>query len=148
MRRILLMKFVLACFLALSVLSCSREPSKKVIKTAIKELIEKEKNVPPDWIDKKNLPTHWHEVSFFDKLENARIASIDILQIGIFNKQELYWPIKASLKGTGELYKRWLATFGQEKEGPVPVEFSGIGDFKIYQDDYGNWKATLGYIER
>jgi hypothetical protein len=102
-----------------------KPPSEEVIKKAIAEQF------------KKQVPMSWAGSTMGGK--NARIELIEIKQTGTFNDREGYWPVKARVKGT--------CTVESLMPGLTPTEkkaFDRIGDFKIYQDDYGSWKA---YIE-
>jgi hypothetical protein len=96
--------------------SCSRAPSQDTIKSTITEYLKHE--VP---------------VSCLQSIgggQNSQVELIEIKQIGKFNEQREYWPIKARVKGTCQ------AGFGTERRA-----FDVVDDFKLYQDDYGNWKA-------
>ena len=66
--------------------------------------------------------------------KDARIQSIEIYQIGNYNDRVRYWPVRARVVGTcqANLLARYETT-----------SFDNVGDFKVYQDDYGNWKATM-----
>lgn len=112
---------VLCGFLALS---CSRSPSEKAIKTAITELLKQE--VPMSWSG-----------SMMGG-ENAQIELIEIQQIGKFNRQGQYWPVKARVKGSCQ------ANFIFSTETRA---FDRVGDFQVRQDDYGNWKASLEMMQ-
>jgi len=100
--------------------SCSRAPSGSTIQSAITELLKRE--VPMEWSG-----------SMMGG-QNARIELIEIKQIGKFNDKDKYWPVKARVKGTCQ------ANFILSMETRA---FDRVGDFMIYQDDYGNWKASL-----
>ncbi|MFQ5753539.1 MAG: hypothetical protein ACE5HI_16235 [bacterium] len=101
-------------------ISCSNKPSENLIKTAITRSLEE--RVPVSWAG-----------SLLGG-NNAKIESIDILQIGKYSEQRKYWPIKARVKGFCDAN---LLVRTERKE------FDRTGDFKLYQDDYGNWKAVL-----
>jgi hypothetical protein len=92
----------------------------EVIYSAIKETIKKE--VPPSWAG--SLMGGY----------NGVVEKIDIQQIGNYNEQGKYWPVKCRVKGTCD------AEFFVETK---KVSFDKIGDFKIKQDDYGKWYAII-----
>jgi hypothetical protein len=98
----------------------STQPSDDIIKTAITEKLKKE--VPPSW------------AGSLAGGRNAIIEKIEIQQIGTYNEQAKYWPVKCQVKGTCD------ADFLLKTE---KRSFDKIGDFKIKQDDYGKWYADL-----
>jgi hypothetical protein len=65
---------------------------------------------------------------------NAVVEKIEIQQIGNYNEQGKYWPVKCRVKGTCD------ADFLLETK---KTAFDKVGDFKIRQDDYGKWYAEL-----
>ncbi len=100
--------------------SCSRAPSDDTVRSAIAESLRHQ--VPSSWSGSL-LPC-----------KTGQIELIEIRQRGKFNKKAGYWPIKAHVKGTCEvdlLFKREVKGFDQ------------VGDFRLYQDDYGEWKASI-----
>ena len=111
-----------------SKLGTSQTPSKsatpqiteEIISTAIKEELKKE--VPGTW------------AGSLMGGKNAVIEKIEIKQIGNYNEQGKYWPVKCRVKGKCE------ADFLTEKR---IMAFDKIGDFKIKQDDYGKWYSEL-----
>lgn len=112
--------FVLAVFSVCLLTSCARSPSKTVIKSAIVDLLN------------RDVPDAWSGSLMSEK--NVNVEIIEIKAVGKFNKQRNYWPVKARVKGTCEVSLSFSYEFRR---------FHGIGDFKLYQDDYGNWKASI-----
>lgn len=94
--------------------------SDNIIYSAIKEKLKRE--VPPTW------------AGSLMGGKNAVIEKIDIQQIGNYNGQGKYWPVKCRVKGVCD-----ADLLVETKK----VAFDKIGDFKIKQDDYGNWYAEL-----
>lgn len=110
-----------AVALSTILISCtSKPPKKEKIQEAIKTQIE------------KRLPNSWNES--FLKSENVKVSLIKIIQFGNFNKSGKYWPVKAHVVGTyqSNLFLKTLTK-----------HFDKIGDFKIFKDDYGNWKSSM-----
>ncbi len=104
--------------------SCSKGPSDEAIKSAITEQL------------KHQVPLSWSGSLMGGK--DAQIELIEIKQKGKFNDQARYWPIRARVKGTCEadfLFKTETKAFDQ------------VGDFKLYQDDYGDWKASIEMMQ-
>ena len=66
--------------------------------------------------------------------KNAIVEKIEIQQIGNFNEQGKYYPVKCRVKGTCDA--EYL--FETKK-----AAFDKVGDFKIKQDDYGKWFADI-----
>ncbi len=100
--------------------SCSQPPSDGTFKSAITEHLKQE------------VPFSWSGTLM--PCEKTQIELIEIKQIGKFNDQDKYWPVKARVKGTCQslgMYETITRALNQD------------GDFKIYQDDYGNWKAAI-----
>jgi hypothetical protein len=98
----------------------SIQPSDDVIKTAIIEHLKNE--VPHSWAGSLMGGT------------NGKVELIEIQQLGNYNEQAKYWPVKCRVKGTCD------ADFLTETK---KMAFDKIGDFKIKQDDYGKWYADL-----
>ncbi|HCA42589.1 MAG TPA: hypothetical protein DEP28_04970 [Bacteroidetes bacterium] len=104
--------------------STKNKPSDTDVKSAITNKLKKE------------VPISWSGSLMGGK--NAVVKSIDIQQYGNYNEKYNYWPVKARVKGTCEadlLFKIETRAFDK------------IGDFKIYQDDYGNWNAELDKMQ-
>jgi len=116
-------KFIYCLFLIISLLGCSNKPSDTVLKQSIGECINKQ--VPPSWAG-----------SLLGG-KNAKVELIEIQQIGDYNEQYRYWPIKARVKG----YCQADYLFKTETKS-----FDKVGDFRVVKDDYGNYKASfVGY---
>ena len=98
----------------------NNQPSNDIIMNAIKLMLKKE--VPPTWSD-----------SLMGG-KNASVDFIEVQQIGNYNDQSRYWPIKCHVKGSCD------ADFLLKTERR---SFDKIGDFKLKQDDYGNWFAEI-----
>lgn len=96
------------------------KPNDNIIYSAIKEKLKKE--VPPTW------------AGSLMGGRNAVIEKIDIQLFGNYNEQGKYWPVKCRVKGTCD------ADFLLETK---KTSFDKVGDFKIKQDDYGNWFAEI-----
>ncbi len=115
---------VLAVFSVCLLTSCARPPSKTVIKSAITDYLHLQ------------VPISWSRSLMGGK--NAKIELIEIKAVGKFKKQGNYWPVKARVKGTCEA-SLILSTETRR--------FDKVGDFELSQDDYGNWKASIGMFE-
>lgn len=129
MKKKVLWMMILALSIALLNVSCSRAPSKSVIKSAITKCL---KDGVPYSLTGLN-PVFTSQVA-----QNTRIELIEIKQIGKFNDFERYWPVKARVKGTCEYREMFVG-------GTKTVAFDGIEDFWICQDDYGNWEAGMAW---
>lgn len=99
------------------------QPTDEIIKNAIIEKLKKE--VPHSW------------AGSLIGGKNGKLDLIEIQQIGNFNDQGKYWPVKCRVKGTCD------ADFLTETR---KVAFDKIGDFKLKQDDYGKWFADIDLI--
>ncbi len=98
----------------------NNQPSNDIISNSIKGCLKKE--VPATWSG---------------SLMGGKNASVDLLevqQIGNYNDQGRYWPVKCHVKGSCD------ADFLLKTERR---SFDKIGDFKLRQDDYGNWYAEI-----
>ncbi len=77
-------------------------------------------------------------VSWVGNLMGGRLLSLKDLQvvrIGIYNVENKYWPIKIRCVGT--------ATLNDPLNKGKKVSFDKVGDFLLYKDDYGDWKARM-----
>jgi len=66
---------------------------------------------------------------------NARVSTVRVQKIGIYNERYGYWPMKIRVAGTCALND----PFNQGKT----VRFDRVSDFLLYRDDYGEWQARL-----
>jgi hypothetical protein len=98
----------------------NNQPSNDLITNSIKALLKKE------------VPATWSGSLMGGK--NASVDLIEVQQIGNYNDQGRYWPIKCHVKGSCD------ADFLLKTERR---NFDKIGDFKLRQDDYGNWYAEI-----
>ena len=106
--------------ISMLVSSCSQHPSDGTLKSAITEHLKQE--VPFSWSGS------------LMGCKNTQIELIEIKQIGKLNDQDKYWPVKTRVKGTCQ-------SLGMYETSTIVLD--QVGDFKIYQDDYGNWKANI-----
>jgi len=97
------------------------KPSQSEIKSAIKNHL------------KFNVPITWAGNLMGGK--NAQLSSIEVIQVGIYNTTQKYWPMKIRCVGICELND----PFNQGKR----VSFNRVGEFVLYKDDYGKWKAQM-----
>jgi len=108
---------ILILLLLLVALSACR-PSNKVIKDAISDSII------------KNIPTTWSGSLLGGKALN--IYSLEIVKVGKYNKHGEYYPVKVHCHGTAEadlLFDKKINEFDKD------------GEFHVFQDEYGEWKA-------
>jgi len=95
-------------------------PPYRVIETAIKENL------------REKVPIKWSGSLRGGK--NANVQLLQILAIGNYNATGKYWPVRARVSGTCEA--DLLVTTESRS-------FDKVGDFRIYQDDYGMWHADI-----
>lgn len=75
-------------------------------------------------------------VSWVGNLAGGRLKRLDDLQvvrIGIYNKDSKYWPMQIRCSG--------LAVLNNPLNRGKVVSFDKVGEFMIFRDDYGDWKA-------
>jgi len=99
-------------FILIFPFGCTQPPSEEKIKTAI---IEYKKNTNENYLS-------------FD-------GTVEIIQIGDYNSERKYWPVKAKITGT-------IKGFSYQG-GRAHTSFTD--DYIIYLDDYGNPKAEENY---
>lgn len=129
------------CAMVVLVSSCSRPPSNDTIISAISDHLKK--YVPPSLSG---------SVMGCDK---AQIELIEIKEIGKFHDQPRwweeakYWPVKAHVKGTCQGLDLFSPAKRETKDGAVVYKpntktktFDRVVVFKLYQDDFGKWKAS------
>ncbi|MFW5628531.1 MAG: hypothetical protein ACOCG6_04785 [Candidatus Cloacimonadaceae bacterium] len=102
---------------------CACKPNSSAITTAVKENIM------------ESIPASWAGSLLGGKATS--VESISVLQIGKYNKDFGYYPVKVRCIGKGEAN----TLFGTE-----PVDFDKEGDFQVYKDDYGKWKASYAGV--
>jgi hypothetical protein len=101
--------------------SCSQPPSNDTIKSAITECL------------KYHVPMSWSGSMLGSK--NVHIQTIEIVTVGKFNDREKSWPVYAHVSGTCQ-----AIMFNSPEETKA---FNTMGNFWLYQDDHGNWKASI-----
>lgn len=82
---------------------------------------------------KHNVPITWAGNLMGGK--NAQLSLIQVVQIGSYNQQQKYWPMRIRCVGKCEMNDM----FNQGKWN----SFDRVGEFILFQDDYGNWKAQM-----
>jgi len=97
------------------------KPSDQEIENAIKDVLKK--RVPGPWVG--NLMGG----------RNANLSNVRVLEIGNYNLTRKYWPMRIQCVGTCQL----TDPFNQGKT----IKFDQVGDFLLFQDDYGQWKAEM-----
>src|SRR5437762_3020012 len=105
MRKINSPMLALITCLGLSLSACSQAPSDTVIKQAITEHLEKNKawsiNANDENGRKSGQSDGKEPRSRKLKLgAELKVNSVEVNQVGKFNEQEKYWPVKARVKGT------------------------------------------------
>lgn len=99
------------------------KPSNYDIEQAIKECL------------RKQVPKTWSGSLMGGR--NGKVSNIQVIEMGIYNSRYRYWPVKAKVQGTCE-----AQFIGQTQVN----SFNQVGDFKVSQDDYGNWTASLDQL--
>jgi tetratricopeptide (TPR) repeat protein len=67
--------------------------------------------------------------------KNAKVMTVEVVKVGIYNQRQLYWPMKIHVVGTCQLNDPF-------NQGKV-VKFDNVGNFMLSKDDYGEWQAQL-----
>lgn len=101
---------------------------------------------PPSQATIKDAITHYittHRIgggiNFVESQSNIQVHTLTIEEIGIFNQQRKYWPVKTSYKGS-------LMVTTNKVFGDAPPEmrtFTGANQFALHQDDFGKWQADV-----
>ena len=100
--------------------------------------------VPPDDYQLRHLvqqsvqqgiPLTWLHDVHRGETEDVHIASLSVFRQGRFNQQQEFWPYRLRLTGTCKL------EIAKDNE-PV-VSFDTVVDYRVFRDDFGNWKATF-----
>lgn len=97
------------------------KPSDSEIEKAIKALLNYQ--VPVSWVG--NLLGG----------KNANVYMVQVLETGNFNVGKKYWPMRVKCRGSCELND----PFNQGAR----AEFDEVGEFLLFQDDYGKWQANI-----
>ncbi|MBW1980926.1 MAG: hypothetical protein JRJ12_06865 [Deltaproteobacteria bacterium] len=68
----------------------------------------------------------------------GNLTEVRIMEIGDYNSQERYWPVKVAL-----LYRRLDYDF-QEQRYVIgkDKEYSAVRVYHFFQDDFGSWQAA------
>lgn len=110
-------KFVVVLIIVILFLSGCK-PSDSTIKSAISESLQ------------NDFPGSWAGSLLGGK--NPNIHEIEIIKVGKFVKDGKYYPVKVKCSGTVEAD----LLFSTEQRS-----FDNEGEFKVFKDDYGDWKA-------
>ena len=79
----------------------------------------------------RDVPSTW--VPFFNA-ENVTIEGVQLLRIGVFKGE--YWPVEARIRGTSEFF----GDANQRIKNPNDIKtFDKRAQFRIWQDDFGDW---------
>ncbi len=125
-----IMRLFIAFALTIFAFSVSAEDFPKPNNTEIEKLLKIN-------LQGGNIPTTW--VGFIaGSTSNAIINQTEVMEWGIFNNREQYWPAKIRVAGSAE----FLAGLG----GGQVKQFNVLAEFRFYKDDYGKLKAyTLDF---
>jgi hypothetical protein len=108
-------------FFALTFSACSSGPSDKIAKDAVTECLSN-----------GGLPLSWGGSLMGARLDS--IETIEIVEKGNYNKEGKYLPMRIRVKGVSMANM----IFSKERH-----EFDAVGEFFLYKDDYGKWKARI-----
>jgi len=133
------------------IVGCSKAPSDANIKEAIES--SGLSVIPGKWIDKAVLgeqmtgdkmtgalvPLDESKKSAMSmyknpKNRNVKTELIEIQKKGEFHSKEKYLLVTAKVKGTSEIDLLGMNIWN-------PIHFDGVGEYKVFLDDYGKWQA-------
>ncbi len=78
-------------------------------------------------------------MNFMASQSNIKLDTLTIKEVGKFNQEKKYWPVRAAYTGSYlETRHQFLGTDVSERH-----EFRGEDEFAISQDDFGKWEATV-----
>ncbi len=97
------------------------KPSDQEVEEAVRTYLKRE--VPISWVG--NLMGG----------ENAEVDLVEVKTTGVYNEQQRYWPMRIRCIGSCRLRDPF-------NPGRI-VTFDRVGEFVLYKDDYGKWKAEL-----
>lgn len=114
-------RILLIILILFSLWAC--KPNNSAITTAVEENIM------------ESIPASWAGSLLGGKA--TTVESITVLEIGKYNKDFDYYPVKIHCIGKGEANTLY---------GTEPVDIDKEGDFQIYKDDLGKWKASYAGV--
>lgn len=82
---------------------------------------------------KNNIPERWVNATLVGR--NEKFRTMEIIKWGIFNKERNYWPIRVRFTGRATVIPPFGKSFSRE--------FDGIGEFRFFKDDFGDWKSVF-----
>lgn len=82
---------------------------------------------------KREVPISW--VGNLMGGDNAQVDLVEVKATGVYNEQQRYWPMRIRCIGTCRLRDPF--------NSGRTATFDRIGEFVLYKDDYGEWKAEL-----
>ncbi len=97
------------------------KPSNEEIEEAVRAYLKRE--VPISWVG--NLMGG----------ENAQVDLVEVKDTGVYNDQQRYWPMRIRCIGSCRLRDPF-------NPGRIAT-FDRVGEFVLFKDDYGKWKAEL-----
>jgi hypothetical protein len=115
--------FILVFFFTISTVFASEaiQPNGEQINTAVTAAL------------KSQIPVSWVGNLMGGRL--IRLGDLQVVRIGIYNKESKYWPMKIRCIGLAAPNDM----FNKDKR----IKFDKVGDFLLFRDDYGDWKANM-----
>lgn len=84
---------------------------------------------------KHGVPLNWLDDVHRGVTEHVKVSSIRVIREGRFNEFHEYWPYRIRVRGTLEL------ELGKDNE--EQRSFDTVVDYRVFRDDFGEWKATF-----
>jgi len=81
------------------------------------------------------IPLHWLHDVHHGHTEHVKVATIRVIRQGRFNEFREFWPYRLRVSGSCELEI--------SKDNEQQRSFDAVVDYRIFRDDFGDWKATF-----
>jgi len=83
----------------------------------------------------KGIPLSWLDDVHQGYAEEVVVTGVNVQRRGYFNEHNGFWPYKLHVRGT------YTLEVGNAKE--QALVFDTVVDYRIFRDDFGDWKATF-----
>jgi len=84
---------------------------------------------------KKGIPLSWLDDVHQGYAEEVAVTGVRVERRGYFNERHEFWPYRLRVSGT--------YTLEISKTNEQALSFDTIVDYRVFRDDFGDWKATF-----
>jgi len=114
-----LVPVILTVLMLFTLVGCSEKPANSVVEAAVRQCLL-EDGTPGSWIGQMGGG------------QKAEVELVSVEEWGSYNKDRSYWPVKIHVVGSAIS----INPFNKKR-----ISFDEVAEFRLRQDDYGEWEA-------